>query len=101
MDPKEQQSSDGKQRKQSNRSPPYALFNLLVIVVAIIYAAYYQFYLNGSESLEKSAAVEADESDQFKIPMFTSEQLKAYNGEGECRLRPSNIIYVCTVFWFC
>ncbi|KAG5683939.1 hypothetical protein PVAND_013195 [Polypedilum vanderplanki] len=84
MDPKEsnhnKHSSDEKHK--SKRSPPYALFNLLVIIVAIIYAVYYQLYLKDVENVEEVAGGEG-ESDQFKIPMFTSEQLKEYNGEGD------------------
>lgn len=72
--------------RKSNRSPPYALFNLLVIVVAIIYGAYYQLYVKDTtESSETTASVvEESDDDLVKISMFTAEELKKYNGEGEC-----------------
>lgn len=99
MDPKESNhnshSNDEKQKK-SNRSPPYALFNLLVIIVAIIYAVYYQLYMNDGENLEEAVAGGRDESDQFKIPMFTSDELKEYNGEGECQINQRKLFVSCT-----
>lgn len=69
-------------KKKSNRSPPYALFNLLVIIVAIIYGVYYQMYLKDADN-ETIAAVK-EKKDYVKIPMFTVEELKKYNGEGKC-----------------
>lgn len=75
-------NSNGGKRK-SNRSPPYALFNLLVILTAIAYGVYYQIYVKDSpENSEVSG--EQSEDDLVKIPMFTAEELKKYNGEGEC-----------------
>lgn len=86
------ESSDGEEQphhsqrtKKSNRSPPYALFNLLVIIVAILYGAYYQMYVKDStENLDSTGAVEESDDDLVKISMFTTEELKKYNGEGEC-----------------
>lgn len=90
------ESSDGEEihqsqttsasKRKSNRSPPYALFNLLVIIVAIVYGAYYQLYVKDStESLEtNNAVVEESDDDLVKIAMFTADELKKYNGEGEC-----------------
>jgi hypothetical protein len=74
-------------RKKSNRSPPYALFNLLVIITAIVYGAYYQMYLKDApETTEATGGggVEQNDDDLVKIPMYTAEELKKYNGEGEC-----------------
>lgn len=77
----QQQFKSSSDKKKSNRSPPYALFNLLVIVVAIIYGCYHQFYIKDAENKEPA---EIDESDDLvKIPMFTAEELKKYNGEGK------------------
>lgn len=67
--------------KESKRSPPYALFNLLVIIVAIIYGVYYQLYIKDADN-ETNAVVEESE-DMVKIPMYTADELKKYNGEGE------------------
>lgn len=72
------------QRRKSNRSPPYALFNLLVIVVAIIYGAYYQMYLNkDATKSEEAPKVPQSEDELIKIPLFTAEQLKQFDGVGE------------------
>lgn len=74
-------STDGnKSTKKSNRSPPYALFNLVVILVAIGYAVYVKFYI---EDVEINQTVESVDQSEFKIPMFTAEELKQFNGEGE------------------
>jgi hypothetical protein len=70
-------------KRQSNRSPPYALFNLLVIVCAIVYAAYYHLNSNDPASLKKEVEVTA--ANEFKLSMFTADELKTYNGEGECQ----------------
>jgi hypothetical protein len=86
-------------KKESKRSPPYALFNLLVIIVAIIYAAYYHIYLKDAETLP-SGARENDELTD--IPMFTAEQLKSFNGEGECQtifLSSCALFYFILFFW--
>ncbi|CAG9803024.1 unnamed protein product [Chironomus riparius] len=66
--------------KRSNRSPPYALFNLVVILVAIGYAIYVKFYNNGTEI---NKTVESVDQTEYKIPMFTAEELKQFNGEGD------------------
>lgn len=78
---KQHQDNNAKGRRESKRSPPYALFNLLVIIVAIIYGAYYQIYLKDAENQETPAEVVQSES-EVKISMFTTEELKKYNGEG-------------------
>ena len=67
--------------QRSNRSPPYALFNLVVILVAIGYAVYVKFYNNDSQI---NQIVETADQTEYKIPMFTAEELKQFNGEGEC-----------------
>lgn len=77
---KEQSSEQTSARRKSNRSPPYALFNLLVIVVALIYGAYYQMYLSKDATQSEQAAVtEADENLE-RIPLFTVEELKKFDG---------------------
>lgn len=78
----ENKSTDGsKSPKKSNRSPPYALFNLVVILVAIVYGIYYQLYV---KDVEMEQTVESSDQSEYKIPMFTAEELKQFNGEGEC-----------------
>lgn len=78
----DQEQSSGK--RKSNRSPPYALFNLLVIVVAIIYGAYYQMYLNKDVTVsEEVVDVEHSGDDLVKIQLFTAEELKKYDGVGK------------------
>jgi hypothetical protein len=73
-------SQDGsKSPKKSNRSPPYALFNLVVILVAIFYGIYYQLYVKDAEI---DTVVESSDQSEYKIPMFTAEELKQFNGEG-------------------
>jgi hypothetical protein len=82
MDPTKDSNSsqDPNGRRKSNRSPPYALFNLLVIVTAVIYAAYHQMYLSNEESKE----VEDRTGDELqRIPLFTAEQLKKFDGVSE------------------
>jgi uncharacterized membrane protein len=77
---KEESSS----KRKSNRSPPYALFNLLVIVVAIIYGAYYKMYLEKApNSSEEPADVQMVEDEMVKIPLFSAEELKKFDGVGE------------------
>lgn len=88
MDQQHKQNNDLNEKRKSNRSPPYALFNLLVIIVAILYAMYYQLYLKDAESIEQETAAE----DAFKIRMFTSDELKNFNGEGECQRK---FMFVC------
>ena len=81
--PHHSQTTSANKRK-SNRSPPYALFNLLVIIVAIVYGAYYQMYVKDSlENLDTAGVVDESDDDLVKISMFTAEELKKYNGEGE------------------
>lgn len=65
--------------KKSNKSPPYALFNLVVIVVAIIYGIYYQSSMKEAEISQTTDSEQAE----YKIPMFTVEELSLYDGEGE------------------
>jgi hypothetical protein len=65
-------------RKTSNRSPPYAIFNLLVIFVAILYGVYYQIYQKDAEINQ----TEQPDTNDYKIPMFTADELAQYNGEG-------------------
>lgn len=77
----EPEPTNEQRRKKSNRSPPYALFNLLVIVVAIIYGAYYQMYIN--KDATKVDEVVEGEDDLIKIPLFTAEQLKQFDGVSE------------------
>lgn len=75
-----EQPSD--KRKVSNRSPPYALFNLLVIVVAIMYGAYYKMYLEKDPA--QSEVADVPESDDLqKIPLFTADDLKKFDGVSE------------------
>lgn len=81
MEPEPTNEQLSEQRRKSNRSPPYALFNLLVIVVAIIYGAYYQMYLN--KDATKVDEVVEGEDDLIKIPLFTAEQLKQFDGVSE------------------
>jgi hypothetical protein len=82
-DEQEQWQQHQDKRRESKRSPPYALFNLLVIIVAIVYGAYHQLYLKDAEHQEiQDEVVESD--NELKIPMFTADDLKKYNGEGEC-----------------
>jgi hypothetical protein len=74
---------DSSSRRKSNRSPPYALFNLLVIVVAIIYGAYYKMYLEKApNSSEEPADVQMVEDEMVKIPLFTAEELRKFDGVG-------------------
>lgn len=74
---KEQSAS----KKKSTASPPYALFNLLVIVVAIIYGAYYKMYLEKDPSKsEDPADVQLVEDEMVKIPLFTADELKKFDG---------------------
>lgn len=69
------------ERRKSNRSPPYALFNLLVIVVAIVYGAYYQMYLSKDAQVsDKVVEVLEEENDLQKIQLFTNDELKKFNG---------------------
>lgn len=65
--------------RRSNRSPPYALFNLLVIIVAILYGAYYQMYLSKDPATEEAAVSDDNE----RIQLFTAEELKKFDGVGE------------------
>jgi hypothetical protein len=75
-------ADDQNGRRKSNRSPPYALFNLLVIVVAVIYGAYYQMYL----STDETAEVEDKTGDELqRIPLFTASELKKFDGVSEYR----------------
>lgn len=70
------QDNEEQIRRKSNRSPPYALFNLLVIVTAVIYGGYHQMYLSKDE-----AAPEVEKSDENpKILLFTADQLKKFDG---------------------
>lgn len=78
MDPKVSKSQEN-EPKRSNRSPPYAAFNLVVILVAIAYGIYYQMYL---KEAEVSQPIGTEQND-FTIPMFTADELKKYNGEGK------------------
>lgn len=78
--------SQANERRKSNRSPPYALFNLLVILVAIAYGAYYQMYLNkDSASNEPTIDVKQCGDDTGKIPLFTADELKKYDGVSKYR----------------
>jgi hypothetical protein len=95
-------SMDGnKSPKKSNRSPPYALFNLVVILVAIGYAIYIKLYIKDAEI---DQTVESVDQMDYKIPMFTAEELKQFNGEGECHytyitfLTSENESKMC-IFW--
>lgn len=83
-------------KKISNRSPPYALFNLLVIMVAIIYGAYHQFYLKDAENKETKPEVVAhsDNDNDLKIPMLTIDELKKFNGEGKLPFKNYSIVKV-------
>lgn len=67
-------------KRKSNRSPPYALFNLLVIIVAIIYGAYYQMYLSKPPSDPETVADVQEANDSDRIPLFTAEELKKFDG---------------------
>lgn len=72
------------ERRKSNRSPPYALFNLLVIIVAIIYGAYYQMYISkDATGKEETKDVPQNDDDLIKIPLFTADELKKYDGVSE------------------
>lgn len=71
------EKEQSKKTAKSNRSPPYALFNLLVIVVAVIYGAYYQMYLRKDATQSEQIVTENEE---VKIQLFTSEELKKYDG---------------------
>lgn len=78
----DQEQSSGK--RKSNRSPPYALFNLLVIIVAIIYGAYYQMYLSKDVAKsEESADAQQSEDELIKIPLLTADELKKFDGVSE------------------
>lgn len=83
----DKEQSSGK-RRSSNRSPPYALFNLLVIIVALIYGAYYQMYLSkdATQSEQVAATDGAGENDPEKIILFTADELKKFDGISECQL---------------
>jgi hypothetical protein len=90
MDPQDSNSQDSNPpaddqngRRKSNRSPPYALFNLLVIVVAVIYGAYYQMYLSTDETAEVDS--KAGEEELQRIPLFTASELKKFDGVSEYR----------------
>lgn len=74
-------SQDQNGARKSNRSPPYALFNLLVIVTAVVYGAYYQMYLSTDEM--EVEVVEKSGEDLQRIPLFTTEQLKKFDGVSE------------------
>lgn len=78
----DQQSPNGK--RKSNRSPPYALFNLLVIVVAIVYGAYYQMYLaKDPAKVETEADVQQTDDETERIPLFSAEELAKFDGVSE------------------
>ena len=78
----DKEQSSGK--KKSNRSPPYALFNLLVIIVAIVYGIYYQTYINkDAPPSDESVDVKTDEKETEKVPLFTAEELKKFDGVSE------------------
>lgn len=69
-EPEEQQQPQNNGPKKSNRSPPYALFNLLVILCAISYGIYHQMYL--SEDAKGEAKVEITGEDELqKIRLST------------------------------
>lgn len=75
------QDNEEQIRRKSNRSPPYALFNLLVIVTAVIYGAYHQMYLSNDE-----AAPEVENGNEHqKIPLFTADELKKFDGVSKYR----------------
>lgn len=79
----DQQTSE--KTKRSNRSPPYALFNLLVIVVAIAYGAYHQMYLakqpgEATTASEQSVDVPSVDDELEKIPLFTVDELNKFDG---------------------
>lgn len=75
--------------KRSNRSPPYALFNLLVILVAIAYGAYHQMYLAKdpatTASVQQSIDVPSTNDELEKISLFTVDELKKFDGVSEYR----------------
>lgn len=77
----DQQTSE-KTKRSSKRSPPYALFNLLVIVVAIAYGAYHQMYLakDATTASEELADVPTGEDEMEKIQLFTADELKKFDG---------------------
>lgn len=79
----EQEQSSGGRRK-SNRSPPYALFNLLVIIVAIVYGAYHQLYLSKESASPETPADIQELDEELKIPLFTAEKLEKFDGVSEC-----------------
>lgn len=86
-------------KRKSNRSPPYALFNLLVIIVAIIYGAYHQLYLKDVENVEIDA--EVVQSDELvKIPMLTVDELKSHNGEGDVKSRKEQFFGICCIMGY-
>lgn len=80
----DKEQSSGK--RKSTRSPPYALFNLLVIVVALIYGAYYQMYLSRDATQSEQVVVTEGDDDLERIPLFTAEELKKFDGVGKCQL---------------
>jgi hypothetical protein len=73
------QTEDSGKRK-SNRSPPYALFNLLVIVVAIFYGIYYQMYIAKDPKAKEESPDVSSGDDMVKIPLFTTDELKKFDG---------------------
>lgn len=88
MDPKidqdqPQQPDQSNERRKSNRSPPYALFNLLVIVTAILYGAYHQMYLSKDATSDEAVEIITGEGDLQKIQLFTAEELKKFDGVSE------------------
>lgn len=84
----EQKSSD----KPSRKSPPYALFNLIVIVVAIFYGVYYQINKAGNKiSLADELPIKEEEvyNDEEKIRLLTADELKSFDGSKEMH-------FICT-----
>lgn len=71
------EQEQSRESRRSNRSPPYALFNLLVIVVAIIYAVYYKMYLS-QDGAKSGEALNRPAGQNF--PLFTVDELKKYDG---------------------
>lgn len=77
------QAKEGRKPK-SNRSPPYALFNLLVIIVAVVYGAYYQMYLSKDPAANEPAIDDTQSEDNTEnIPLFTADELKKFDGVSE------------------